>query len=179
MAKTWYESGDRLTSVERSLSLQKNQVTSVAFTPAVKDAVYLIDLKFDKAQRKLLDCQTIQSSNIQWSLIRGNSLIKSSNLRDSTVKCRETDTAVIFDLPIPKYLLNQQHLLNLVAANQQPGVVLQTDVSIEPFGLAVHYAFMDLAVLEVAFGALLIVGFGCFFPDLYRILFRSKSKQQN
>ncbi|UBF27415.1 hypothetical protein K9N68_05550 [Kovacikia minuta CCNUW1] len=93
------------------------------------------------------------------------------------MECQETETAVIFDLPVPEHLLNQQHFLNLTAANQQPGVILQTDVSIKPFGIAVHYAFMDLAVLELAFGALFIVGLGCFLPDLYRILFRRESKQ--
>ena len=178
VAKAQYDSSNRLTSVERSLSLQRNQVTSVAFTPAVEDALYLINLKFEKSQRKSLNCQAIQSSNLQWSLIRGNSPIRSSDLRDSTVKCRETDTAVIFDLPVPEHLLNQQHFLTLVAADQQPGVVLKTDLSITPFGIAVHYAFMDLAVLELALATLFIVGLSCFLPDLYQIFFRRKSKQQ-
>lgn len=179
VAKTWYDSGNQLTISRTELSLEKNQVASVAFTPVIKDAVYLINLKFDKAQRKSLNCQAIQSSNIQWSLIQGNTPIKSSNLRDSTVECRETDTTVIFDLPVPQRLLNQQYFLNLVITDQQPGAMLRTDVSIQPFGIAVHYALMDLAVLELAFGGLFIVGLGCFLPDLYRILFRRKSKQQS
>jgi hypothetical protein len=174
--QTRHESAKQLTSVKQRLTLQVDQVASVSFVPSIEEAAYLIDLNFDRAQRKLLSCPVIHSSNVQWSLIEGSRTIKTGNLSDATVKCRETDAAIIFDLPVPDHLRNQRHSLNLVA-NQQPEVNLQTNVSITPFGIAVHYAFMDLAVQELALGALLLIGLGCFLPDLYRVLFRRKPRQ--
>ena len=179
VARTRNETVNQLILAEKNLTLQAHQVASVSFVPRIDSSVGQINLTFDKVQRKLLNCPVIQSFNVEWSLMEGSRTIRTGNLSDVDVKCREIDTTVIFNLPVPDDLRKQHHSLNLVVANQQPEVNLQTHVSITLFGIAVHYAWMDLAVQELALGALLIPGLGCFLPDLYRVLFRRKPRQQS
>lgn len=172
MGWVWHDSASRVTSVEKNLLLQKGQTASLVFTPVLEGAVYTIDLVFDKTQKKPLDCYTIQASGIEWAITRDGKTIQAGSSTMPDVECDETDRAVMVRFLAPDLILNRHHALNLsIASKQQKEVKLQSRVSVKPFGVAVHYAFMDLAVQGLVLYVLLGVGFGCFLPDAYSFVF--------
>jgi hypothetical protein len=174
MAWVRHQSMSRLTSVEQNFVLQKGQTALLVFTPVLEDAAYTVDLEFDKTQRQSLDCYAIQSSNIEWTIVRDEKTIQAGTLTNSDVMCNETDGTIKVSLWASNLILNHQHSLNLsIADEKQQDMKLQSRVSVKPFGIAVHYAWTDVAIQELFLGALLIVGFGCFLPDVYRLVFYS------
>lgn len=173
-------SANRVTSVEHNLLLQKKHTVSLLFTPMLEDASYMINLEFDKAQKRSHDCYDIRSSNIEWSIMTDEKLIQAGNLNNPDVECNETDQAVTVSFFAPNLIPSHKYVLNLsVVDKQQKEVKLKSRVSIEPFGIAVHYAFMDLALQEIVLYVLLIVGFGCFLPDVYGFVFCRRHREPN
>jgi hypothetical protein len=167
----------RLTPIEQSFSLQNGQSLSLGFTPTLEDANYLIYLKFDKAQTVELDCPaTLEAiSKVQWSLQRDSKVSQTHQLRDSTPACNETSEMVTINFSAPELILHRRHFLHLSVVSDQPqNEILQSRVSIAPFGIGVHYAYTDLAFQELAGLALLIVGFGFLLPDIYYLIFRAQ-----
>lgn len=164
-----HNTAQRVTGIDRDFTLQLGAPVSIAFTPGL-EASYVVGLEFDRSQQRSLDCHTIQSSSIQWTLMKDGESIDGGKLTDSRVRCNDQGNTATLSFDLANFMLDRQHSLNFsILHPRQPSLKLQSRISIKPYGIDVHYAFADLAMQEIAVFLGLVVSFFLLFTRFISI----------
>ncbi|XGV95543.1 MAG: hypothetical protein ACAF41_22720 [Leptolyngbya sp. BL-A-14] len=179
----WKDTASRVSSVEQSLSIKAGDTASISFIPRLDGALYIVELKFDGAQQSLMGCSVLQSSGIEWSITRDGKEVNSGNLANlnqtKDLFCNQEGKITTISFSASELALNQKHLLNLYIADKKSrNITLKPTVTVFPFGISVNYALIDLDLQILLTCGLLLIGFGCFLPVVYRLLFRRKLQNQ-
>lgn len=119
MGWIWQSSSRQVSSIKQNITLQNGQTTSLTFIPALRDKDYAIDLQFNKVQKPSLDCYTVQSSGIRWTIVRDGKAVQSGSSTDSNTICNDIGKAITISFLAPNFVLNHPHSLDLSVTNQR------------------------------------------------------------